>query len=88
MQIQAWFYKTPGGTAYGPSFTSWQAMMAAVRHVTKRRKLDDETAMLIWRSIARAGWTVYHTPMKLCPAPDPPLSGDIHGSGTREELEK
>ena len=46
--------------------------------VTKRLKLEDETALVLWRSLSRIGWSIKHTGTKLIvptgPLPPWPIS--------------
>lgn len=81
MQPRAWFIFPPKGKPHGPSFTEWQAKVEAARLASGRPTLDPETALILWRSLYRAGWGVGHTNTKLIPAPPhpPPPS---HGTET------
>lgn len=69
MQPRAWYFRPPKGQPHGPSYTQVKAQMEAARYAAKRPDLDAETALILWRSLARAGWTVDHTRMKETPAP-------------------
>lgn len=72
MQSQAWYFITPTGTRHGPSLTRWHAEVEAARFAARRPDLDRETAATLWQSLAKAGWKVRHTGMKL----DRPAHGD------------
>lgn len=69
MQPRAWYFRTPTGIHHGPSFTKWQAQVAAGRMAARRPNLEAITAAIIWRSLAKAGWSVDHTHTKLIRAP-------------------
>ena len=64
MQPRAWYFTTPQGVDHGPSFTEGQAKVEAARHAAKRPKLEAATAAILWRSLAKLGWTVQHTGTK------------------------
>jgi len=70
MQPRAWYFFRPDGTRHGPSFTEWQAKVEAGRFAVRRPKLESETAFILFRSLAKAGWRVDHTGTKLIPVPD------------------
>ena len=78
MQPQAWYIHPPTGQPFGPCYTQSQAQIEAVRIVTKRLKLEDETALVLWRSLSRIGWSIKHTGTKLIvptgPLPPWPIS--------------
>lgn len=69
MQPQAWYFRTSQGLCHGPSYTEWQAKVEAGRFAAKRPKLEPETAFILWRSLAKIGWTVANTGTKLIPPP-------------------
>ena len=69
MQPRAWYFRTPRGEAHGPSYTEWQAQVEAGRTAASRPKLEPETAVILWRSLAKLGWTVRSTGTKLIPPP-------------------
>lgn len=73
MQPRAWYIHPPTGKPYGPCYTREQAQMEAARIATGRPKLDGETALILWRSLHRAGWGVQHTGTKLI-APPPHMA--------------
>lgn len=64
MQTRAWYFIEPNGTRHGPSYTEIQAKIEASRYAAKRSALPDETAMTLFRSLAKAGWKVRHTGMR------------------------
>jgi hypothetical protein len=70
MQPRAWYFIPPDGKRHGPAFTEWQARVAAGRFAARRPKLESETAFILFRSLAKAGWRVDHTGTKDIPAPN------------------
>lgn len=68
MQPRAWYIHPPKGKPYGPSYTEWQAKVEAARLASARPNLEPETALIVWRSLHRAGWGVQHTGTKLITA--------------------
>ena len=64
MQTRAWYFIEPNGTRHGPSYTETQAKIEAGRYAAKRSALPDETALTLFRSLAKAGWKVRHTGMR------------------------
>lgn len=69
MQPRAWYIHPPTGKPYGPCYTQGQAMMEAARIATRKPKLEGETALILWRSLQRAGWAVLHTGTKMITPP-------------------
>jgi hypothetical protein len=78
MQPRAWYIHPPSGQPHGPCYTQSQAQIEAARIATKRPKLEDETALILWRSLSSMGWSIKHTGTKLItptgPLPPWPIS--------------
>lgn len=79
MQPRAWYIHPPTGKPYGPCYTRGQAQMEAVRIATGKPKLEGDTALVLWRSLSKAGWAISHTGTKLIAPPALQLDGGKFG---------
>lgn len=64
MQTKAWYFIEPNGTRHGPCFTEVQAQIEAGRFAAGRPDLEENTALTVFRSLAKARWRVRDTKMR------------------------
>lgn len=70
MQTRAWYFFKPNGTRHGPSYTEQQAKMEAASFAARRADLDEPRALVIFRSLEAAGWSVRHSGMRMDTPPE------------------